>query len=51
VLPAHLGHVDLALDPTGERVESADQVVPVHTHVKRKVVAHPGRNAQKECRA
>ena len=43
----HLGHVDLALDPVGERVESAGHVVPVHPHVERKVVARPGRNAHK----
>ena len=43
----HLGHVDLALDPAGERVESADQVVPVHAQVKREVVVRPGRNAHK----
>ena len=43
----HLRHVDLALDPVGERVESTDQVVPVHAHVEREVVARPGRNAHK----
>ena len=37
--PVHLCHVDLALDPVGERVESADHVVPVHPHVEREVVA------------
>ena len=43
----HLGHVDLTLDPVGERVESADHVVPVHPHVEREVVACAGWNAHK----
>ena len=41
----HLRHVDLALDPAGERVQRAGQVVPVHAHVEREVVARPGRDA------
>jgi hypothetical protein len=45
--PVHLCHVDLALDPVGECVESADHVVPVHPHVEREVVACPGRDTHK----
>jgi hypothetical protein len=45
--PVHLCHVDPALDPVGERVESADHVVPVHPHVEREVVARPGRDTHK----
>jgi hypothetical protein len=37
----------LRLDPVGERVESADHVVPVHTDVEREVVARAGRDAHK----
>jgi hypothetical protein len=33
--------------PAGERVESADDVVPAHAHVEREVVAGPGRDAGK----
>ena len=41
-----LCHVDLALDPVGERVERAGQVVPVHAQVEREMVAGPGRQAR-----
>jgi hypothetical protein len=43
----HFRDVDLALDPVGERIECADQVVPVHAQVEREVVACPGGNAHK----
>ena len=41
----HLGHVDPALDPVGERVERADQIVPIHPQVEREVVACAGGDA------
>ena len=41
----HLGHVDSALDPVGERVECADQIAAVDAEVEREVVAGAGWNA------
>ena len=41
----HLGHVDPALDPVGERVERADQIVPIDAEVEREVVAGAGGDA------
>ena len=41
----HLGHVDPALDPVGERVERADQIAPVDAEVEREVVPGAGGDA------
>jgi hypothetical protein len=40
-----LRHVDLALNPVGERVERADHIMPVRSHIEREVVARPGWDA------
>ena len=41
----HLGHVDPALDPVGERVERADQIAAIDAEVEREVVAGAGGDA------
>jgi hypothetical protein len=41
------GRGDLALNPVGERVERADHIMPVRSHIEREVVARPGRDAHK----
>ena len=41
----YLRHVDPPLDRLAERVERAGQVLPVHSHVEREVIARPSGNA------
>jgi hypothetical protein len=48
--PVHLGNVDPALDTISERVERADQIIPIHTDIEREVVARPRGNAHERKR-
>ena len=41
----HAADVDQALDAVGERLERADEIVPVDAEVEREVVPRPGWNA------
>ena len=41
----HLRHVDPALDPVGERVERADEIVAIDAEVECEMVARAGGNA------
>jgi uncharacterized membrane protein len=45
IRPFTLTDVDQALDAVGERLERADEIVPVYAEVEREVVPRPGRNA------
>ena len=41
----YVRYVDPPLDAVAERIQCAGQVLPVHSHVEREVVARPGGNA------